>query len=271
MVEGGALNSADFKTFSSNHVAFLHVTTRIPDRANDKLFSELGGTGFPTFMVLSPEGDVLASQAGALPVEAMKKLATSGRELFVDYKAAKAKAEAGDEGAKLTLAILEVRMRKTKFEDFLKAHPDLSKFSAEDQKVVRGLLGVQHVEKAQKMLGAAGRDQQKMMALLPDVGKMLFAAHERKEVPAEGQPRIFFYYLLSQGGIVAKNRAWVEASLPPLEEAAQTNQRLGGFVGMLKQQLAAMPAAEAEAEEEVEEEEIEEEVEEEIVEEKPAG
>ncbi|MEM8882884.1 MAG: hypothetical protein AAGD14_02300 [Planctomycetota bacterium] len=242
---------------------FLHVTSRLPDRANDKLLGELGGRAFPTFMVISPEGDVMARQAGALPVQAMEQMATGAQKLYTDYNSAKEKAAAGDEAAKLSLAVLEVPMGKTKLEDFLKAHPDLSKFSAEDQKRVRGLIGVQHVENAQKMLQSAGRDQQKIMALFPEIGKTLFAAHEANEVPAEGQSRLYFYYLLGQGGVIGQNRKWVEISLPTLEEAAKSNQNLGRIVDMMKQQLATMPAAEEKAEEE--------EIEEEVEEEKPAG
>ncbi|MCP4093367.1 MAG: hypothetical protein GY747_07950 [Planctomycetes bacterium] len=63
-MEGGLLTTPEFSTFSEKVVPFLHVTTRIEGRANEKLLSEKGGRGFPTLMFLDAEGEILGEPGG---------------------------------------------------------------------------------------------------------------------------------------------------------------------------------------------------------------
>lgn len=46
--------------FSRKYVTFLHVTTLIPGRSDDDLLGRVGGSGFPTLLVLDAEGEVVA-------------------------------------------------------------------------------------------------------------------------------------------------------------------------------------------------------------------
>ena len=63
-MEGGLLSTPEFASFTEKVVPFLHVTTRIDDRANDGMLSEKGGTGFPTLMFLDAEGEILGKPGG---------------------------------------------------------------------------------------------------------------------------------------------------------------------------------------------------------------
>ena len=59
-MEDGVLRTDEFKKFSEDYVMFLHITTRIEGRENDGLLGDVGGTGFPTLVVLDATGSVIA-------------------------------------------------------------------------------------------------------------------------------------------------------------------------------------------------------------------
>ena len=63
-MEGGALLSPEFQSFSKDFVMLLHVTTHIKDRKHDDLLGTVGGRGFPSFFVLDKDGSVLGQHMG---------------------------------------------------------------------------------------------------------------------------------------------------------------------------------------------------------------
>lgn len=61
MLEGGPLLEDEFAALDKECVLFCHITTRIEGRENDDMLSKMGGTGFPTLMVLDADGNKLAN------------------------------------------------------------------------------------------------------------------------------------------------------------------------------------------------------------------
>ena len=261
MVEGGALNSEEFKNFANSHVLFLHVTSQIPDKKDDDLFRKVGGAGFPTFFYFDEAGGVLASQAGALDVKTMSgTLHDKAKSRREGYLALKKKAAEGDEKAKLRLAVLELEMRRTSLADFRKAHPDISKLDEGSRETVLGMMGMEAFSKANDLLRAAGRDQEKQKAALKDAGKMLLAAAKQQAVPGEQRTAMIFWYYLGAAGATHDDAEMLKKGIEGLEEFVAMNPRLSGQIDAWKMKLKAIetPAGEEEVEEEVEEEPVEE-------------
>jgi hypothetical protein len=63
-LEQSVFTRPEFVEFSKSVVLYCHVSTRVPSDPHGTLFSEKGGTAFPTLMVLDGEGSVLARQCG---------------------------------------------------------------------------------------------------------------------------------------------------------------------------------------------------------------
>lgn len=98
--------------FSKTVVPFLHVTTRIEGRKDEDLLSRKGGTGFPYFVVLDAQGELLAQHNGPRTVEGFQATVAKGQE-FLDLVA---KAEAGDEQAQIELAMVEAELGRIDYE-----------------------------------------------------------------------------------------------------------------------------------------------------------
>jgi hypothetical protein len=68
----------DFVEFARGVVLFCHVSTRLPSDPSAFLFTELGGTAFPTVMALDAEGHVLARRTGVRCLRDLRDLVADG-------------------------------------------------------------------------------------------------------------------------------------------------------------------------------------------------
>jgi hypothetical protein len=58
-LENGLFSSKEFTGFAKTQTMFLHITSRVPGRKDDDLLQKIGGSGFPTMVVMNAAGDVL--------------------------------------------------------------------------------------------------------------------------------------------------------------------------------------------------------------------
>ena len=242
---------------------FLHVTTHIKDRKNEKLFGEKGGQGFPTFMFLDAKGGVLAMQPGALDVERMTGLHTKAKERHAKYVELEKKAAEGDEKAKVALAVMQVELTHKTFEEFRKEYPDFSKLDEEVRTSVMAMWGNAAFQKAMSTFSeVVGRDRSKFPEGAKAAAPIIYEAAKAGAEPAGRGPKINWYVILGMGGDALGNVEMLKLAVKGLEEPAAQNPQLGQLVDGFKAKCKALEGAD-EAEEEVEEEEVEEETEEE--------
>ena len=62
-MENGLFSGEEFAQFAKQQTMFLHVTSRVGGRKDDRLLAEIGGRGFPTMVVMNHAGEVLAKPA----------------------------------------------------------------------------------------------------------------------------------------------------------------------------------------------------------------
>jgi hypothetical protein len=78
-LEQTVLSRPEFVEYSKGLVLFCHVSSHIPTDADQTLFAEKGGTGFPTLMVLDEDGNVLARQCGERSMCAVRGVVDAAR------------------------------------------------------------------------------------------------------------------------------------------------------------------------------------------------
>ncbi len=112
-MEGGSLSTDDFKSWAQNDVVpFLSVMTRIPDRENDALLRDYGGTGFPYLIYLDGDGNKIGKPTGR-DMDAFKAGASAANDLLSLRK----KVAKGVPGLECRLLLLELQMGAANFED----------------------------------------------------------------------------------------------------------------------------------------------------------
>jgi hypothetical protein len=96
-VENSLFSEEKFPDWAKDYVLFCHVTTRIPGMKNDDLLGKKGGQGFPHFVYMDADGDVLATHEDDRTMDAMTATAAKAKEAA----ALKAKAAKGDAAAQV--------------------------------------------------------------------------------------------------------------------------------------------------------------------------
>jgi hypothetical protein len=206
---------------------FLHVTSRVPNRKNDGLFSDKGGSAFPSFMYLDHQGGVLAANRGGMDIARMsgafQKKATDRRS---GYVALEKKAADGDEKAVTRLAVLRLEMRSLSLADFCKAYPDLSKLDEGSRDSVLGLMGMEAFGKASKTVRAAGRDEAKSKEAFLVAGEILMKAAKIGAEPSDEQTRLFFFFYLGRAGTLHDRADMLTLAVDALKDEVEGNPRL---------------------------------------------
>jgi len=253
MVEGGTLKSDEFKKWSGDYVLFLHVTTKIPDRTNDDLFSKKGGTGFPTFMFLDPKGGVLSKQPGALDIPRMTTLHEGAKKRRDAFLALKKKAET-DDAAKAKLSVWELELTHITLADFRKRYPDLSKLDEDLRDTVLGVWAdATMVEATAAFRKAMGNDREKMPEGAMAAAKIILPVAKQGAEPGDERNRRSWYWILGKGGEAAGNAEMLKLAIAGLEDDAESNPQLGNLVQNWMKKLKTLDGDEGE--EEIEEEE----------------
>lgn len=70
-VEASVLQSPEFLLYAQGVIPYLHITSNLPLKPDGKLFQEKGCKGYPTFLWMDAQGEVLALFEGDLSVEAL--------------------------------------------------------------------------------------------------------------------------------------------------------------------------------------------------------
>jgi len=244
-------------------VLYLHVTTHIKDRKNEDLFGKKGGQGFPTFMFLDSKGGVLSMQPGALDVERMTGLHDKAKERHAAYVELEKQAAAGDEKAKVKLALMQVELTHKTFADFRKAYPDFSKLDEDVRGQVMGLWGNATFQEAMaKFSSVVGRDRTKVPDGAKAAAPIIFAAAKEGAEPSGRSPRLNWYAILGMGGTGLENAEMLKLAIKGLKTEAETNPQLGNMVDGFTSKLKELEGGSADAETEDAEEETDEDEEE---------
>jgi hypothetical protein len=129
-VERGTLSEDAFARWSENYVLFLHVTSDVEGEPHPKLLEQKGGRGFPTFMFLDADGEVLEVHDEARTVEEFGKTADRVQK-FLELQR---RAEAGDRPAKIELTLIQLERGKLSAAEARARLKDAGALSAAQQK-----------------------------------------------------------------------------------------------------------------------------------------
>ena len=101
------------------------------------MLKDVGGRGFPTIAVLTPDGDLIGKHNGPRTAEGFVKTIDSADVLLT----ARAKAAKGDEGAMTDVLMQELKLGIVKsLDDATKRFDALKKVSPEQKEEIQGLL-----------------------------------------------------------------------------------------------------------------------------------
>jgi hypothetical protein len=125
-VENSLFSEESFAKWSTDYVLMCHITTHIPGRKYEDLLSKVGGPGFPHFVFMDAEGELLATHNGEWATADFTNTAkAAGEGRMLKDKAAK-----GDPAAKLEWfcrqldqGTLNLADAKSKSKEFTKATP----------------------------------------------------------------------------------------------------------------------------------------------------
>lgn len=134
-MESGSLSSEEFPAFASKVVPYLHITTRLEDRKDESLFSEIGGRGFPTMKFMDADGSVLGEPSG-------RDVASFDETLdsLMVVKNIEKRIAQGEEGLEKELFMAQLRLGLVDFEEAKATFASLKELSDEEKQVIEGLL-----------------------------------------------------------------------------------------------------------------------------------
>ncbi len=120
------LSTPEFKEFASDSVVpFMHVTSMFEGEPHPNMLEEMGGRGWPTFLVLDAEGEILARDPEPT-VDGFQKAIKTANE----FKALKAKFEGGATELEGDLLLAELKLGRT---DFAKAKKAFASVKANEK------------------------------------------------------------------------------------------------------------------------------------------
>jgi len=215
MLESGALSDDGFPEFGKEVVLFIHITTQIEGRKDEKLFSEIGGTGFPHVVAMNPAGKVI----GELHWE--KRTVDGCRELMKDGKAfteLMAKAEKGDNGARIEYFPKALKLGHFKLAEAKTYYAGLKNVPAEAKKEIDGLLAGLEMKDILAPLSRPIMDRAKVKELQVAAGRKLWEMEQGSRVPGEEDDAITFYALIVIAAEEDKNLPAFERGLSVLKD-----------------------------------------------------
>ena len=240
-----ALITDEFVEFSKEVVPFLHVTTRIEGRENEDLLQRKGGSGFPYFAVLDPQGGLIAQHQGARTVEGFRETIGKGRE-FMDLAA---KAASGDEQAIIGFAIREAQLGRIDYAEVQQRTAGLT-LTPEQQAQLKSVMAQSVVSEHYEKLAATRGGDAEMAAASAAFLDLL----RDDAVPQPGTMQAnIFTQVLAWTTQKSEDADEVALALGHLEKALAGNTRAEGFLNQARQRLEDLRAEEAAPAEEPEE------------------
>ncbi|MBI3272083.1 MAG: hypothetical protein HYZ53_24020 [Planctomycetes bacterium] len=146
-----------FAKFAESVVLFCHITSQVKGEPYPDLLHEKGGTGFPYLVFMDAEGNVLSKHNGPRTVAGFE----AGLQRVQSLLDARKKAESGDKGAKIEVALLEGELGRIGADDAQARVKELGPLSKEQQARLDALLTNGEVSKA---LEGVQRDRAKALA-----------------------------------------------------------------------------------------------------------
>lgn len=107
------LSSDEFAQWSTDYVAFLHVTTRVETDKHQGLLKEKGFRGFPSLAFMDEAGSIIAKHAGPRTLDGLNGTATAAGE-YIDLRA---KAASGDATAKAALFVKDLQIGRYGYDE----------------------------------------------------------------------------------------------------------------------------------------------------------
>lgn len=215
---------------------YLNVMTHIEEREDDELLYDLGGREHPSMFFLDAQGEVLARHDAEDP--SAKALAATGEKVMRSLELKK-KADGGDPGAKVDLAIVRCELGVIELSDL--------------EGELEGVTLTPEQERAVDILRADGTVSDMMLVLkknrdqaAQDLAAEEFVALYRKGThPARAANRLLYWRILADHAADAKDASMLKHSIAGLRDAAgaQPSQRTLGRIRELEDQLKALEAS----------------------------
>ncbi|MFQ5844296.1 MAG: hypothetical protein ACE5JG_04830 [Planctomycetota bacterium] len=221
----------------------MSIETWIEGRKYDKLLSEKGFRGFPSFGVLDAEGNLIARHDGPRSVDGFKATAKKGRA----FLALKAKAAGGDRAAQIEFAIRRTGLGHIDVDELEEILEPLGELTAEQRKAVKGFRANAKVAKILAPYRTVRPNQEETQQLIEAFVKL----HRQGLVPSDGSGRTFWRLLTShahQQQDAELFEACIEEYWKPLLTGSD-NEQAQAYLGRLQDTLEQMKAAAAEKEE----------------------
>ncbi len=185
--------------------------TRIEDREDDELLYDLGGTEHPTFLFLDAAGEVLGRHdPGDTSVKALEETGAKVKRSLDLRK----KAEAGDAGARVDLAIVRCELGLFEFSD-LQGELEGAALTPEQERAVGALKADATVSDMWQVL-KKNRDE----AAKSLVAEEFLALYAKGKHPARRGNRRFYWNVLAGQGVARKDPAILGAALEGLRAVA---------------------------------------------------
>jgi len=226
-LESGSLSDNDFPAFAKNVVPFLHVTTRLEDKPYEKLFGELGGTGFPTLMWLDADGRKIQVHNGPRSVKGFEE-SLGEVELFLDQIE---KAENGDAKAATAVLIRQLQLQWFEYDDALARREALTKVSSKEKKELDQLLIDTEVRTHVK---TAGKDPEAQRA----AGAHFFAMWSEKRLPAGKSELYRFWTLMADHAEHAGDKKLFRRIVGAFDQSLGSDSRYRAVLDELEGRLA---------------------------------
>ncbi|MFN0207910.1 MAG: hypothetical protein ACKVS6_16505 [Planctomycetota bacterium] len=218
-----------FANWSKDYVIFAHITTRIKDQKNDDLLTKVGGPGFPHFVFMDAEGELLATHNGEWATADFTKTATLAKE----GSAIKAKAAKGDAAAKIEWFCRQLDQGSISFAEANTKVKSIGKLSAAQQKQVDAALFNLEVN------DLGNRVQSEEQA--KEAGKKMTEWLKAKKVPTGGALDSFINFTLGY----CKEEKDVEGfslAIALVKEKYGSNEKAKPAIERLEKDLEAMKA-----------------------------
>ncbi|MBC8328862.1 MAG: hypothetical protein ISR76_10020 [Planctomycetes bacterium] len=226
-LENGPFSSKDFPGFSETVVPYLNIASRVPERKDDGLLGEYGGTGFPTLMFLDPDGRKIM-RSGRSQAEFEK-----GRDEAQEFLELVAKADAGDVKAQIPVFLKQLEFGWFTVEEARAKLAGFEKVSKKDLKAIEVLLVETEVRGLAKQ---AGRDLDKRR----EAGARCAEMWGDKQVPEDMDCMIQFWALIADHAEAKGDKKLMKKVVKEADKTVKKDTSGRALVKILEQRLKDM-------------------------------
>ena len=207
-MERGALSDKKFKSFADKVIPYLHVTTRIPNRSNDRMLSDMGGTGFPTLMFLDSEGKKLLQYRGPRTTNGFEQ----SYEQLGDYVDLLRRYKKGDKKAAAPLLIRQLELEIVDFEKATKLYAEAEPSEKEKKVIDRLMIDCE----VRSLVDASQRDRKKQI----QTGQRFIEMWKQGKTPSGESQTFQFWAFICNLAEVEGDRKLFKSALDELKKTS---------------------------------------------------